>query len=60
MGQKGSGMTKKHFVEMALTVKFSDYDAATKLAAATMFAEVAKTFNSGFDKDKFFKAAGVA
>ena len=53
------GMTKKHFVEMAKTVKFGNYTDAEKLAAVKMFAEVAKHFNGRFNKDKFFDAAGV-
>lgn len=52
-------MTKKHFVAFADAVKFSDVDDAVKVAMAKMVADVAASFNGRFDRDKFFRAAGV-
>ena len=53
-------MTKKHFVAFAKAVKFSDASDDVKVAMAKMVANVAASFNGRFDRDKFFKAAGVS
>lgn len=52
-------MTKKHFEAFAKEIATSNRSLDERAAAAWIVVRVAQQFNTNFDANRFFKAAGL-
>ena len=52
-------MSRKHFIAIAETIKFSQVDAAAKKQMATDLAKTLAGTNPAFNRERFLDACGV-